>query len=480
MSFLPDLNVGRPGPRGGRGPGRGPAHLGGHAHNVELSLVNQIELISDFESWFEFYEDFSDPQESYDFDDEAEDIDDHDYPDDGFEVVDDVATEPYTEVISDLETITDDIVDYIDGLHDDEEEHDEAYDEEEFDEEDDEYDAIEDELELDEDPEYEDDVDEGYEDDVDEGYFDEIDDEGYEDVVDVVEGRDDFESIDHIADLIDEHADEEIEVDQDALADILDNIDDPVAEEIADAGNTLTLEQVAHLFELYFNELEVSNETVNIIDQSVNENTVINDHSVGDITIDNSVSIEVDNSDNSVSLEVDNSDNSINDSFNTNIENNISNFVLSFQNISLVNVITGIRRGGRENVFGTGDDDVIAAGPGRDRLFGRRGADSFVFDDAGDCGRRHADLIRDFRPRQGDQILLDSESFPVDGSVGVAESRREFRQLRNQSAFDFLYFEPKGGLYYNENGDDRGFGEGGLLATLKGSPELSADQIALF
>ena len=43
--------------------------------------------------------------------------------------------------------------------------------------------------------------------------------------------------------------------------------------------------------------------------------------------------------------------------------------------------------------------------------------------------------------------------------------------------FDFLYDEKKGGLYFNENGADKGFGDGGIIAILKGAPDLSADNL---
>ena len=38
----------------------------------------------------------------------------------------------------------------------------------------------------------------------------------------------------------------------------------------------------------------------------------------------------------------------------------------------------------------------------------------------------------------------------------------------------FVYDEKKGFLYYNENGKESGWGDGGLLAILQGKPELGA------
>jgi len=43
--------------------------------------------------------------------------------------------------------------------------------------------------------------------------------------------------------------------------------------------------------------------------------------------------------------------------------------------------------------------------------------------------------------------------------------------------FDFLYDQKKGRLYFNENGADKGFGEGGIIAVLEGAPELDLDNL---
>ena len=32
-------------------------------------------------------------------------------------------------------------------------------------------------------------------------------------------------------------------------------------------------------------------------------------------------------------------------------------------------------------------------------------------------------------------------------------------------------------LYFNENGSDKGFGDGGIIAILKGAPELTSDNL---
>ena len=39
--------------------------------------------------------------------------------------------------------------------------------------------------------------------------------------------------------------------------------------------------------------------------------------------------------------------------------------------------------------------------------------------------------------------------------------------------FDFLYHQTEGGLFFNENSSDKGFGDGVIIAILKGTPELT-------
>ena len=285
-----------------------------------------------------------------------------------------------------------------------------------------------------------------------------------QDVVEPVDSADSAEYQEEVADGLEGYGDQEFDIDSELIADVIDEIDDPVVDEIVAGGNTLTLSQVQQLFEIYFSSV-VNNNVTN----SVTNNTYV------DQSDNNANTYNIDNSVNTV---VDQSDNSINDSYNSSVDNSVNNFQLNYAQVSLDNIITGEGRG-RDAVQGTGDDDLIGAGRGRDRLSGEGGADSFLFDRAGHCGRRQADVIRDFDAEEGDRILIDADSFAGDGSVSVAANRREFRQLRKGSDADFLYFQPRGDLYYNANGDDRGYGDGGLMADLKGAPELGAEQIQL-
>ena len=57
-------------------------------------------------------------------------------------------------------------------------------------------------------------------------------------------------------------------------------------------------------------------------------------------------------------------------------------------------------------------------------------------------------------------------------------SRKALRKaLKNNNPF--VYYEKKGFLYFNENGKESGWGDGGLLAVLEGKPELSASDFTI-
>ena len=62
---------------------------------------------------------------------------------------------------------------------------------------------------------------------------------------------------------------------------------------------------------------------------------------------------------------------------------------------------------------------------------------------------------------------------------GIADgkNKRMVRKKLSRQSFDFLYDRKKGGLYFNENGVDKGFGDGGIIALFKGAPDLTANHL---
>ena len=137
---------------------------------------------------------------------------------------------------------------------------------------------------------------------------------------------------------------------------------------------------------------------------------------------------------------------------------------------------------GKDKIKGTKQDDIIGAGSGADQMKGGRGADDFYwgFDFSVSYGKKKADRVTDFKTGQGDQIVLDVDAFGgfgVSFTFSVASNTKELRQASRAGA-DLIYFEAKGFLYFDQNEEGKGYGDGGVFAVLNKKPELEAADIA--
>ena len=92
--------------------------------------------------------------------------------------------------------------------------------------------------------------------------------------------------------------------------------------------------------------------------------------------------------------------------------------------------------------------------------------------------KKYSDKITNFNPST-DTLEIDTDSFGIDSSATFAtgKNKKTVKKKLSKQDFDFLYDEKKGGLYFNENGADKGFGDGGIIAILKGAPDLMMDNI---
>ena len=82
----------------------------------------------------------------------------------------------------------------------------------------------------------------------------------------------------------------------------------------------------------------------------------------------------------------------------------------------------------------------------------------------------------------GDAIYSVDELGAFDGSFAIASSKKELKALMKSDA-DVVYDERKGKLYFNANGEKKGWGKkkkSGLLANFKGKPELNAENFEGF
>ena len=91
---------------------------------------------------------------------------------------------------------------------------------------------------------------------------------------------------------------------------------------------------------------------------------------------------------------------------------------------------------------------------------------------------KSVDKITSFNPST-DTLGIDTDSFGIDSSATFAsgKNKKTVKKKLAKQDFDFLYDEKKGGLYFNENGADNGFGEGGIIAILKGAPDLTSGNL---
>ena len=135
---------------------------------------------------------------------------------------------------------------------------------------------------------------------------------------------------------------------------------------------------------------------------------------------------------------------------------------------------------GKDKIIGSDSSELIMGGKGRNVYKGGTSADGFMFDSTIDFGKKVADKISDFNKEEGDKILLDKEMFDLGKkikfkSVSGADRARKASTTNKQ----FVYEESKGKLFFNENGDGEGWGDGGYFAKLIGLPELSANTFML-
>ena len=94
--------------------------------------------------------------------------------------------------------------------------------------------------------------------------------------------------------------------------------------------------------------------------------------------------------------------------------------------------------------------------------------------------RRFVDKITNFNSST-DTLEIDTDSFSIDSAATFAagKNKRVVKKKLARLDVDFLYDQKKGSLYFNENGADKGFGDGGIIAILKGAPELTATHLEL-
>jgi len=132
------------------------------------------------------------------------------------------------------------------------------------------------------------------------------------------------------------------------------------------------------------------------------------------------------------------------------------------------------------------EDSIIESVRGKGKLKGTNVADAFIFASFEAFTKKAADKIIGFDASQGDTIAVSPNAFPaLQGASAISfvstNNKKDLKSLGKQD-YDFVYFEKKGKLYFDGNGSDKKWGdssEGGLVAILKGRPELTQEDFTL-
>lgn len=96
-------------------------------------------------------------------------------------------------------------------------------------------------------------------------------------------------------------------------------------------------------------------------------------------------------------------------------------------------------------------------------------------------GARRIDRIMGFNGTNGDKLELSRRVFKGIGELEFesVDNRRQLKRAAKSDA-DIIYQESNGRLFFNSNGDSKGFGDqGGMFAILESAPILSADHFIL-
>ena len=90
---------------------------------------------------------------------------------------------------------------------------------------------------------------------------------------------------------------------------------------------------------------------------------------------------------------------------------------------------------------------------------------------------KNIDEITNFNPLN-DIIEINIDDFGISRSATFAAGKNKKKVMKlAKKDFDFLYDQQRGGLYFNENGSDQDFGDGGIIAILKGAPDIKSSNL---
>jgi len=106
-------------------------------------------------------------------------------------------------------------------------------------------------------------------------------------------------------------------------------------------------------------------------------------------------------------------------------------------------------------------------------------ADTFEFSSSPNYNSS-ADRITNFSTKDKDKVQISSSVFGLSG-IGTFKIAKNSKELTKLLASDiqFIYNKGDGGLYFNQNGTEAGYGTGGIFAVLEGKPTLGTSSVSV-
>jgi len=151
---------------------------------------------------------------------------------------------------------------------------------------------------------------------------------------------------------------------------------------------------------------------------------------------------------------------------------------ISVGNQVIETVIIGTNK--KDKITGTSYSEVLAGQEGKDVLKGGGGPDGFFFNMPNGFSKKQADLIKNFNSNEGDSLLVDNDVFDLSKKIKLkVVTDKKASKKAAKSKKDFVYNDKKGLLFFNENGKDKGWGDGGLFAKFQGAPALDASDFTI-
>ncbi|QNI50467.1 metallopeptidase [Synechococcus sp. RS9915] len=160
----------------------------------------------------------------------------------------------------------------------------------------------------------------------------------------------------------------------------------------------------------------------------------------------------------------------------------IASFTLSsiykLQESEVKDLIVGTNE--KDLIIGTAENEILVGRGSKDKISGGKGADGFLFDKFNEFSKKGMNIVEDFDNKEGDAILLARTDFGLRKKIKLkVVSGKKSASKASTKKSNIVYDEKKGLLYFNENGKEEGWGDGGLFAKLQGAPELGADDFTI-